>query len=80
MTDREKVLAWLKHIGETDQAIIDEIIFACKNDPEARAYYVKRSAEVNQFSDKIQHIKDLAIIQKMKKHKSVDRKTLAGGT
>lgn len=46
MTERQKVLAWLASIGETDQACIDEVIDQCKNDPEARAYYVFRYNEV----------------------------------
>lgn len=45
MTDREKVLAWLAYIKETDQRCIDEVIEICKADPEARAYYVSRHDE-----------------------------------
>jgi hypothetical protein len=68
MTDRAKVLAWLKRIGETDQAVIDEVIEACKTDPSARAYYLMRSkeAETNQFADKVKHIQELAQVQKLK--------------
>lgn len=45
MTDREKVMAFLAHIGETDQIIIDDVIYHCKNDPEARKYFVSRHDE-----------------------------------
>ena len=45
MTDREKVLAWLAHIKETDQVIIDDVIHHCKTDPEARAYFIRRHNE-----------------------------------
>lgn len=45
MTDRAKVLAWLAHIGETDQRCIDEVMAQCKADTEARAYYVSRYNE-----------------------------------
>lgn len=41
MDDRRKVLAWLDHIGETDKACRAEVLQLCKDDPEARAYYVK---------------------------------------
>lgn len=44
-TDRAKVMAWLAHIGETDQIIIDDVIHHCKTDPEARKYFVARHDE-----------------------------------
>ena len=45
ITDRQKVLAWLKFINEDDQAIIDDVIHHCKTDPEARKYFVARHDE-----------------------------------
>jgi hypothetical protein len=39
-TDREKVLAWLKQINETDPACIAEVIEQCAKDKEARVFYV----------------------------------------
>lgn len=44
-TDRAKVLAFLAHIGETDQTIIDDVIHHCKTDLEARKYFVSRHDE-----------------------------------
>ena len=41
-TDKSKINAWLDKIGETDQACRDEVIELCKNNTEARAYYVSR--------------------------------------
>ena len=45
MTDRRRVLAWLAHIKEDDQRVIDEVIEQCRNDSDARAYYVNRHNE-----------------------------------
>lgn len=45
MTNREKVYAWLNHINETDQTIIDEVIDHCRADAGARTYYVRRYDE-----------------------------------
>ncbi|MGZ8943012.1 MAG: hypothetical protein ACXW00_09620 [Methylobacter sp.] len=44
--DRQKILAWLAHIGETDQAVIDDVLHYCASNPEALAYYLKRAGEV----------------------------------
>ena len=44
-TDRAKVMAWLSHINEFCQEIIDEVIDACVKDPEARKYFVARHDE-----------------------------------
>lgn len=41
-SDRQKVNAWLDHIGEQDPACRNEILENCAKDPEARAYYVGR--------------------------------------
>ena len=39
------VLAWLESIGETDQAIIDEVLQRCKEDADALAYFVWRGRQ-----------------------------------
>ncbi|MGZ8906808.1 MAG: hypothetical protein ACXW1U_13935 [Methylobacter sp.] len=44
--DRQKILAWLAHIGETNQALIDDVLDYCASNPEALAYYLKRAEEV----------------------------------
>jgi len=55
LTDRQKVTAWLDHIGETDSELRDEVFNACANGTdlftaaESRAYYVAQyHAEVAQ--------------------------------
>ena len=42
-TDREWVLEWLNEIGEKDFKSIKEVLDLCKNDKEARIYFVKRA-------------------------------------
>ena len=37
---------WLTHIGETDPAIIGEVLGRCRQDPGALAYFTQRAAEV----------------------------------
>lgn len=45
-TDRvAKVNAWLDKIGEHDEACRQEVLEQCKDDPEARQYYLQRSEE-----------------------------------
>ena len=44
--DRQKILSWLSHIGETDQALIDDVLDYCASNPEALSYYLKRAEEV----------------------------------
>jgi hypothetical protein len=46
--ERKKILAWLPHIGETDQALIDDVLYYCAATPEALTYYLKRAREVPQ--------------------------------
>jgi len=88
MSDREKVLAWLKYVNETDQAIIDEVLAQCSTDKEARAYYVGRSSEINRFADKVKALREKVAQQHKKASKSlsvpktdpfVDRKRAASG-
>lgn len=46
--DLAKVLLWAKQIGETDPALIDELVMVCKNDPEVMAFFAgKAMVEVN---------------------------------
>ena len=44
--EESNILAWLAHIEETDPAIIAEVVDKCRNDLEARRYFLKRSEEV----------------------------------
>ncbi|MGZ8194568.1 MAG: hypothetical protein ACXWTH_02975 [Methylosarcina sp.] len=44
--DTTAVLRWLPSIGETDQAMIDDVLEYCACNPEALAYYLKRAEEV----------------------------------
>ena len=44
--EQSSILAWLAHIDETDPAIIAEVVDKCRNDLEARRYFLKRSEEV----------------------------------
>lgn len=41
-TDRAKVNKWLDSIGEFDEECRAEVLAQCKDDPEARAYYLGR--------------------------------------
>jgi len=45
ISDRAKINTWLTKIGETDEACRAEVLEQCKDDPEARAYYLQRSEE-----------------------------------
>lgn len=40
------VRAWLAHIEETDPAVITEVLNRCRNDLNARRYFMERSEEV----------------------------------
>lgn len=44
-TDRQKITAWLDHIGEHDPACREEVLLSCKNDLDARRYYLSRFTE-----------------------------------
>lgn len=44
-SDRAKVEKWLDHIQEFDPACREEVLLDCKNNLDARAYYVKRYTE-----------------------------------
>ncbi len=44
--DRAAILRWLHFIGETDQAVIDDVLDYCAGNLEALAYYLKRAGEV----------------------------------
>jgi hypothetical protein len=44
--DKAAILRWLHYIGETDQAVIDDVLDYCTGNPEALAYYLKRAEEV----------------------------------
>jgi len=44
--EESNILAWLAYIKETDPAAIAEVVDKCRNDMEARRYFLKRSEEV----------------------------------
>ena len=44
--EESSILVWLAHIDETDPTIIAEVVDKCRNDLEARRYFLKRSDEV----------------------------------
>ena len=47
-TDRQAINDWLDRIGENDQACRDEVLEYCKNDPDARRFYVQKAkGEIN---------------------------------
>jgi hypothetical protein len=45
-TDKQRILGWFAHIGETDPIDIAQTLALCRADPEALAYYLKRAQEV----------------------------------
>jgi|GEM_PF-6774575 len=44
--EEKAIRTWLEHIKETDPATIAEVVDKCRNDLEARRYFMKRSKEV----------------------------------
>lgn len=44
-SDRQLINDWLDRINEHDPACRAEVLDQCKNDKEARAYYVSRARE-----------------------------------
>lgn len=50
-----RILAWLDHIGETDEAVIASVLGQCRRDGEARAYFLERSEEVPHYDDDRRH-------------------------
>ena len=47
-SDRELVNDWLDRINEHNQACRDEVLEQCKNDPDARKFYVQKAkGEIN---------------------------------
>lgn len=45
------VLAWLAQIGETDRAIVAEVLALCRHDDDAQAYYLSRVGADPQIDD-----------------------------
>lgn len=43
--DEEKIIEWLKKLGEVDAKEVDSVLNNCRSDPEALQYYLKRAAE-----------------------------------
>ncbi len=46
--EETNIRAWLAHIEETDQANITEVLNKCRDDLDARRYFLQRSKEVPQ--------------------------------
>ncbi|MEJ1391826.1 MAG: hypothetical protein RPU34_13180 [Candidatus Sedimenticola sp. (ex Thyasira tokunagai)] len=44
--EETRLRAWLAHIEETDPAVIHEILDKCRDDMDARRYFLHRSVEV----------------------------------
>jgi len=40
------VLAWLAQIGESDKAIVDDVLAQCRHDADARQYFLGRAGEI----------------------------------
>lgn len=45
------VRSWLAEIEEGDPLMVEQVIYRCKVNPDARQYFLVRSAEVSQASD-----------------------------
>jgi len=45
ITDKQKVLSWLRFIGEDNKEIIESILEECVKDKSCRAYFVSRFDE-----------------------------------
>jgi hypothetical protein len=45
--EEKAIRAWLKHIEETDPELISELVEKCRDDQEARWYFLKRSKKVH---------------------------------
>ena len=46
--DEQAIRSWLALIGETDPAIIADVLGKCQRDPDALRYFLSRSKEVAQ--------------------------------
>jgi hypothetical protein len=46
-SDEKSIRAWLERIGETDAATVAEVMRQCRQDDEARRYFVGRSRKVS---------------------------------
>ncbi|MCZ6802992.1 MAG: hypothetical protein O7D86_03410 [Proteobacteria bacterium] len=46
LDEETRIRAWLAHIDETDPAIITEVLNKCRDEPDARRYFLKRPEEV----------------------------------
>ncbi|HNM80805.1 MAG TPA: hypothetical protein PKL28_07110, partial [Rhodocyclaceae bacterium] len=43
-SETASIRAWLAHIGETDAGTIADVLQRCRNDAEARSYFIGRAA------------------------------------
>ena len=48
--EESKIRAWLTYIVETDSEIIAEVVNKCRSDNGARAYFLHRAGEVQNFA------------------------------
>lgn len=46
--DLPEIRAWLIFIGEHDPQVVDDVLTQCRDDPDARAYFSRRSMEVKE--------------------------------
>ncbi len=46
-TEAQLLRAWLAHINETDPATIAQVLDQCRNDQEAKLYFLKRAGEIH---------------------------------
>jgi hypothetical protein len=52
-SDKQKILAWLAHIGEKDQVMIDEVLEQVTDDAGALAYFLNRAEEAKGINQPI---------------------------
>lgn len=50
-TDELAIRSWLADIEDDDPLTVEQVIYRCKVNPDARQYFFVRSAEVSQASD-----------------------------
>lgn len=51
--DKAVILRWLTYINENSRPIIDDVLDYCSKNPEALAYYLDRSKEVDRVTRSI---------------------------
>lgn len=46
------IVTWLRQIGETDEAMVGDVLAQCRHNAEARAYYLDRAGEEHTDDDR----------------------------